>query len=255
MILNLIRLLPLNLPLKNSTNSFFGLSISALLPCLVIAITSTSSVAENLKSVPFWAAQQGHWLSENTYMDGQYNSKIAHYGTLFSIDVGQNKAIITERKFYPPGHFPASAVGLEIPDSMGVQLIQVSKAQSENSQQHPGSVIFAPLNAYMATTEDKLQPVTESSALYTSINKESKQPTYQMLITLPNPNTRIVVNLGLNKAEDVYELGPLRGVSVFSAVRIQATEIEKQQQVLRERYNTGVVVTTDEKGKFMTKWL
>ncbi|MDO6693064.1 hypothetical protein Q4574_07195 [Aliiglaciecola sp. 3_MG-2023] len=211
--------------------------------------------AEDLQTVPFWQAQQGHWLSENTYMDGKYNRKIAHYGTIFSINVDAEEATVVERKFYPPGHFPGSAVGLEIPETMGVQLIQITKAKTIGSEDAPGSVLFAPLNAYTANSEDRIQPVTDSAALFTSTNTSSNQLTYQMLITLPSPNTRIVVNLGLNQQDKIYELGPLRGVSVFSAVRIELSDVDKEQKLLRERYNTGVVVTTDEDGKFKATWL
>ncbi|WP_342806213.1 hypothetical protein [Alteromonas sp. M12] len=252
MLLTLTRTMRL---LHKTTKSLAPMLVCKILAGTMLLGTAITSYAEDLKSVPFWTVQQGHWLSENTYMDGKFNTKIKHYGTIFSIDVNATEASITERKFYPPGYFPGSAVGLEIPESMGVQLVQISKAHSVNNLQAPGSVVFSPLNAYRAGTEDKIQPITQNSALFTSTNKSTKQLAYQMLISLPNPNTRIVVNLGLNPEDKIYELGPLRGVSVFSAVRIQHAEIEKQQKLLRQRYNTGVVVTTDEQGKYKATWL
>ncbi|GGF60065.1 hypothetical protein [Alteromonas lipolytica] len=207
-----------------------------------------SALAASLEQEPFWQASVGYWSSENTYMDGQYKPKIPHYQTLNAIATEGDTVTSEERKFYPPGAFAAKALGLDIPEDKGVQLVQVTRGVAKEDASH---VEFAPLNRYSHNQRTWLDSVSEDSAMMTVAYKDSGEIAYKMLITVPTANSRITASLGINghyaaKAEET----PLRGVSVFSATRITQQDFEELTQQLQQQYQVGSIVTIDEQGNY-----
>ncbi|NVK56261.1 MAG: hypothetical protein HWE26_11625 [Alteromonadaceae bacterium] len=201
----------------------------------------------------FWQVSTGYWASQNTYIDGAYQPKIPHYQTLTSIHIDGDTVISEERKFYPAGKFAASALGLTIPADLGVELIQISRGLADASGRR---VDFKPINAYSHNQHTWLETISADTAVLTVTERKTGHSSYKMLLTLPNDNARITANLGLNSkySADSNEL-PLRGVSLFSATRINATQFQQRTKQLQQDYNVGAIITIDAQGKYQATLL
>lgn len=223
---------------------------SLRLPFLCAALLLTPlSHAANLADEPFWRASVGFWASHNTYMDGEYHPKIPRYQTLNAISVSGNQVISEERKFYPPGTFTGSALGLNIPLDKGVELIQISRGEATGDIT---VVNFAPLNIYSQNQNTRLEAVSTDTATMTVTYKETNKIAYKMLITVPTAHSRITASLGINSDyAGETDNTPLRGVSVFSATRISESTYQQQTALLQKEYQVGTIVTIDKQGKFV----
>lgn len=219
-----------------------GLICSALL-------IGFSCHADELDTVPFWQSSSGFWSSENTYLDGQFKAKIPHYQTLNAISLNGNQVISEERKFYPPGAFAASALGLDIPTDQGVQLTQISIGTAAEDNKR---VDFAQLNKYSLNQATWLEAISDDTAIMTVAFQESGEIAYKMLITVPTNNSRITASLGINgRFSALPDDAPLRGVSVFAATRISEAAFHEQTLQLQKRYMVGTLVSIDEKGNYV----
>lgn len=224
-----------------------GLQWSFFICAMILTFdVSAASLKDNL----FWQASSGFWVSKNTYLDGEYKPKIPHYHTLNAISVSAKNVTSEERKFYPPGAFAASQLGLDIPANKGVELIQVSHGLATADNR----VDFAALNSYSLHQSTWIETVSGNTAVMTVTDKQSGELSYKMLITLPTNQSRITASLGVNghfNGED--STTPLRGVSVFAARRIDADAFEKMTLALQKQYDVGAIVTIDENGKFQAE--
>ena len=215
---------------------------------LYVLLLSSFNLTAETKSEPFWQASTGFWASDNIYLDGHYQPKIPRYQTLNAISLEGSKVISEERKFYPPGTFAASALGLDIPSEKGVQLTQIAVGTIDEASSRTD---FAPLNTYSRHLHTWLDTVSADTAVMTVADAKTSEVSYKMLITVPTANSRITASLGITgDYNGAAQTIPLRGVSVFSATRVTGEEFEQRTKALQQQYDIGAIVTIDDNGEY-----
>lgn len=223
--------------------------------CAVLFVASlinpvkAESISEAQQS-PFWQLSAGYWLSQNTYLDGNLDYKIKQYHSIVTIHLQDDQIITEEIKFYPPRHFYGKAIGLTIPDEVGVQLNIISTATLINQD---GQAKVVDNNANMHSTTTLITPFNKDSAMLTTTAEGSEIDSYRMLITYPTKDSRMVVNLGIDTPSSKQPKGGLRGASIFNGSRINKNEIAQLQQTLRTDYHVGALVTADAEGHYRSE--
>lgn len=228
--------------------------LSVLSSFAIMSLSAHSVSAENIaaKNTSFWQASQGYWLAQNTYLDSHFDYKIKEYHSIINVKLDGNKVITQEWKYYPPGYFFGKAIGLAIPDSAGVEFSQTTTANILDEQ---GKAEVKPLNAYFASSTTLITPFTNDSAFMTTSSSKSTTDSYRMLITHPTPDTRIIINLGIQEANAEHPKGDLRGISLFNGKRITQEELSAKKNELRAKYKVGFIVSVDKNGKYINEKL
>jgi len=192
----------------------------------------------------FWQLSEGVWHSHNMYMDGKFAVKIPDYESVVTIAVKDDEVITTEDKFYPAGYFNGAAIGLDIPAKSGVHLVQTTRASLDSKG------IAEEQAAAGAPVRTITTPLDGSSAFYTVSDKITGDTSYRMLISYPQNNARIVVNMGLQPVEPGNAAGALRGLSVFNGVKLPGSEKQALLKQLETVYNATVTVVREADGQF-----
>jgi len=221
--------------------------LSHLLLATLLLTTAKTSAQTALADMPFWQNSAGFWLSVNTYLGNDYQHKIESYHTLTEIRVEKQQVNITEYKFYPAGSFAGASIGITLDESKGVLLQQelIGKL-SANS----GDVIFGNEQDLASAILTRMHTIDNESALMTYTERASGKDLYRMFVTMPTPNSRIVVNLGIDTQNTDIISNRLRGVSVFSATRLAEAAVSVEQQMLAQLYQVGSIVIQDHTGRF-----
>lgn len=228
------------------------------IPIIIMLLCQSSlgiakdSPALQAKDVPFWARSEGYWLNQATYLDEHLEYKIKHYQSIVTIRLDGHKIITEENKFYPPGLFYGKAIGLDIPEDVGVQLNQISVATLVNAdgQAKTESALNGQLSPVSLIT-----PFNQDSALLTITPQGAKTDLYRMLITLPTKGSRMLVNLGIQAPDDVKPNGGLRGAAIFNGSRIMSNDVVVIQHKLRLAHHVGALVTADKDGHYSSEIL
>ncbi|MEQ8516167.1 MAG: hypothetical protein RIC38_11220, partial [Chromatocurvus sp.] len=78
-----------------------------------------------LQSSVFWRTSAGWWSSDNTYLDGALQQKLAAYQSIVHIELQGRRAVETTYKFYPPGDISRYYSKGRVGEEQGVELVTV----------------------------------------------------------------------------------------------------------------------------------
>ncbi len=200
---------------------------------------------------PFWHDSIGWWASDNTYLDGQLEPKIAKYQSIVHIEEAEaGRVVETTYKFYPPGDFSRSFSGGRVGTDQGIELITVNTMQVLADDESLETVSVTPSmvsqSGRMVTT-----PLSSSVALQRKLEPESGLSDYQIVITQPTPNRRYTTVFGLYTGRENEDVSPgdLRGASLFAGRRITANEVEVLRSQFRALNSVGAIVSGDAQGQ------
>lgn len=228
---------------------------SFLLQLTLVTASVTASAEPMLDDFDFWRASAGWWVSDNTYLDRNLDYNIRIYHSVVHIQLDGTAYRETEYKTYPPGPI-ATRLGKGTSQAdEGVELVTVMTGTLIDAG---GTVRLTTITPRMgAEPVTELRPLAPDTALRATVDDTTGLDSYRMFITLPTPERRYILNLGLvssdsgagsaNAAPDA-ERGDLRGFSIFQGRRIEAEEAETWRARFRERHRVGAVVQADETG-------
>ena len=203
---------------------------------------------QGLSHFPYWRQTAGVWSGENTYFDGDLNYNIRSYNRLAIITVNGRDYTETEHKFYAPGALAQRFAAGAIAADRGIEVIARFTGHMTDDRgtveiEDSGQPLAMPgLRPYVSVlSADSAMRVTPGP---------NAVDAYRMLITLPTPDRRYCVNLGLVYAPgSTAAVGDLRGFAVFRENRIQASDFERMRQIFRARNAVAAVRDTDAAGK------
>lgn len=210
-----------------------------------VVVLLVSSLCTAAASEDFWQRSQGVWLSNNTYLDGDLNPKIAHYRSLVEITRQAENIVTHEIKFYPPGSVDFSQWGMTVASGRGVQMNTTTVVQLRAD----GSAVEESLNPMSHNSRTTIVPIGNDSALLRVTDRSQPTDSYRMFITLPDANTRVISNIGIVPFDDEQQGAVMRGFAFFSGHRLDSSEIPNVLERLQAEYKVGLIVTIDAVGK------
>lgn len=226
-----------------------------LLQLTLVTGIGTAAAEPALQDFNFWRASAGWWVSDNTYLDRNLDYNIRAYHSVVHIELNGARYRETEYKTYPPGPI-AGWLGKGVTQAdEGVELVTVMT----------GTLIDEAGTVRLTATEPRMgaEPVTQlrllapDTALRATGDDTTGLDSYRMFITLPTPQRRYILNLGLVSADSGpgaanaaphAEPGDLRGFAIFQGRRIEAEDAETWRARFRELHRVGAIVQADETG-------
>ncbi|WP_317928576.1 hypothetical protein [Halioxenophilus sp. WMMB6] len=218
---------------------------SAILWSMMVLLPLSVAHADKLSETPFWTLNSGLWLSQNTYLGSDLEYKIKSYSSIVDIAVSANGVVIVERKFYPPGAFHGKALGLDIADDVGVELLQTTRWLAEGDD---GRVVAE--GDVPGPYQFSITPYTGDTAVLAVTNRTTKRDSYRMMISLPSPNYRYVVNMGIDDGSKDGSIGALRGLSFFNGQKITQESLTDHVNKLRQLHQIKAQVLANPDGSF-----
>jgi hypothetical protein len=223
---------------------------TVLLQAILLLGGAIATADPALKDFDFWSASAGWWVSDNTYLDRKMDYNIRTYHSVVHIELDGTRYRETEYKTYPPGPI-ATWLGKDVTRAdEGVELVTVMTGTLVDGA---GTVRLSAIGPAMGQVTE-LRPLSPDTALRATREAATGLDSYRMFITLPTPERRYLLNLGLvssnsgpgaaNAAPDA-EPGDLRGFSIFQGRRIEAGEAETARARFRELHSVGAIVQAD----------
>jgi hypothetical protein len=204
--------------------------------------------ADGLGDVPFWRGSAGCWASENSYFNPQMDYNLKSYASILCVRIEGEAMIETEIKYYPASAMASGYAGGLLRAGEGVEVVNLAEGRRADEAGRVRLTRTVPVfGPSQETTE--IVPVSDDTALRQTRLAGEAHDSYRMIVTLPAPDRRYRLNLGLvSAAGGAQEAGDLRGFSIFRERRIADAEVAALRAALRQRFAVGVVVRADPQG-------
>lgn len=203
----------------------------------------TPAVARDLDEIPFWRANEGWWVSENTYFAPSLDYNVRNYSSLVRIEVDARRVVETEYKFWPPGRMAAQAGRGLSREGEGVEQVTVKTFERTDDE---GTARLISMEPAMALPGKVTTVRVTGADTAQQIVRDPSEPFdhYRMFISMPTPERRYLISYGLvSVAGAGAEPGSLRGLSTFHGRRIQQSDFERLRADMRRKYAVRVIVT------------
>jgi hypothetical protein len=228
---------------------------TALLHAVLATAGATAAAGPALQDFDFWRASAGWWVSDNTYLDRNLDYNIRAYHSVVHVEVIDGLYRETEYKTYPPGPIATWLGQGTTQAEEGVELVSVITGELIDAEGTVRMTAIAPSFGEQPPTEIRL--LSPDTALRATGDETTGLDSYRMFITLPTPDRRHILNLGLvssdsgpgaaNAAPDARP-GDLRGFSIFRGRRIEAGDADTWRSHFRELHRVGAIVQADKAG-------
>jgi len=164
-----------------------------VLQVLLVMASATATAEPALKDFEFWSASAGWWVSDNTYLDRKMDYNIRAYHSVVHIELDGTRYRETEYKTYPTGPIATSlGRGMTQADE-GVEVVTVMTGTLVDGA---GTVRLSAIGPAMGPVTE-LRPLSPDTALRATSDATTGLDSYRMFITLPTPERRYILNLGL----------------------------------------------------------
>jgi hypothetical protein len=206
------------------------------------------AAAGGLGDVPFWRGSLGCWTSENSYFNPQMDYNLKSYASILCVRIEGDTMQETEIKYYPASAMASGYAGGLLRAGEGVEVVNMAEGRREDEVGRVRLTRSVPVFGQSAETTE-IVPLSDDTAMRQTRVAGEAHDNYRMIVTLPAPDRRYRLNLGLVSAPGGEAVaGDLRGFSIFRERRIAEAEVAGLRAALRQRFAVGVVVRADSEG-------
>ena len=215
---------------------------------LALGVAGPGAAGE-LGDVPFWQESRGCWVSESSYFKPDMDYNLKSYASILCVTLEAGVMRETEIKYYPAGPMASGYAGGALQPGEGVEVVNVTEGRQLDEAGRVRLVRAVPVFGPDAEVTE-IVPVSADTALRETRPAGAAHDSYRMIISMPAPDRRYRLNLGLVSAGEGEQVaGDLRGFSIFRERRVDEADVAALRALMRERFAVGVVVTADEAGK------